>query len=256
MPGNSKPVLEQQLPDGLLVDRTWLKASGFGRPAVDYYLRSGALVAVARGIYRRPGPPLKWQHVVYSLQEMGYGFHVGGQTALEMQGMAHYLPVSGKSQIWLYGDGKMPAWVNRLEMSFNFQAGPTRLFGQLPQAALTTLPFGHWDWPLDCSRPELALLELLSVVKTADDFEPVDKIFESAATLRPNVLMQILVACSQIKTKRLFMWLAERHGHAWFQKLDMEKIDLGSGKRMLVKGGRLVPKYQITVPREMVDGSE
>lgn len=256
MAGSSKPVLEQLLPDGLLVDRKWLKANGFERPAVDYYLRAGVLVAVARGVYRRPGPPLKWQHVVYSLQEMGHGFHIGGLTALEMQGFAHYLPVSGKSRIWLYGNEKLPSWVNMLDMGCDFLAGKQSLFEQLPSALLTTLPFGHWDWPLNCARPELALLELLSTVNDADDFEPVDKIFESAATLSPNVLMQALVSCRQVKAKRLFMWLAERHGHAWFRKLDQAKMDLGSGKRMLVKGGRLVPKYQITVPREMVDGPE
>ena len=248
--------LEQILPDGMLVDRKWLKSHGFERPAIDYYIRSGSIVAVARGIYRRPGPPLKWQHVVYSLQVMGHGFHLGGQTALEMQGFAHYLPVSGAPRIWLYGNGKLPTWLNTLDMECHFLAGKARLFAALPSGLLTSLPFGHWDWPLSCSKPELALLELLSAVKDAGDFEPADKVFESAATLRPNVLMQALVACRQVKAKRMFMWMAERHDHAWFRKLDPEKIELGSGKRMLVKGGRLVPKYQITVPREMVDGFE
>jgi len=137
-----------------------------------------------------------------------------------------------------------------------FSLGKTHLFTQFPEAGLTTLPFGHWDWPLSCARPELALLEILAVVHTADDFEAVDKLFESATTLRPNVLMKLLMACGQVKAKRLFLWMAERHGHAWFHKLNTEMIQLGSGKRMLVKGGRLVPKYQITVPAEMIDGSE
>ena len=58
--------------------RAWLAVRGFKRPLVDYYLRSGALVPVARGAYRRPGPPLKWEHVVYSLQELGYASMWGG----------------------------------------------------------------------------------------------------------------------------------------------------------------------------------
>jgi len=252
----SRPVLDQVLPDGLLVDRKWLKDKGFKRPTVDYYLRSGAIAAVARGVYRRPGPPLKWQHVVYSLQVLGYAVHIGGRTAMELQGMAHYLPVRGMQHIWLYGTKKMPAWVNRLDMNCRFTLGSSHLLTQLPEAALTTLPFGHWDWPLHCARPELALLEILADVHTADDFEPVDKLFESATTLRPNVLMKVLMACNQVKAKRLFLWLADRHGHAWFKKLDTDNIDLGSGKRMLIKGGRLVPRYQITVPAEMIDGSE
>jgi hypothetical protein len=42
--------------------------------------------------------------------------------------------------------------------------------------------------------------------------------------------------------------LAEKHAHAWFKQLDLSKVSLGSGKRVLVPGGRLDPKYLITVP--------
>ncbi len=59
-----------------MVARSWLKARGFDRPRVDSYLRSEALRLVTRGTYRRPGPPLKWERIVYSLQELGYAVHV------------------------------------------------------------------------------------------------------------------------------------------------------------------------------------
>lgn len=76
MPPENTKNLEQCLPDGQVVSRTWLKERGFSRPRVDYALRAGKLVALSRGIYRRPGPPLKWEHVVFSLNEMGYDVHV------------------------------------------------------------------------------------------------------------------------------------------------------------------------------------
>lgn len=69
--------LEQTLPDGQLVNRAWLLAHGYNRPRVDYFLRANKLEAVNWGIYRRPGPPLKWEHIVYSLNEMGCAVHVG-----------------------------------------------------------------------------------------------------------------------------------------------------------------------------------
>lgn len=250
------PMLDKVLPDGLLVNRDWLYAKGFKRSAIDYYLRSGILVAAARGIYRRQGPPLKWQHVAYSLQVLGYGLHVGGRTALEVQGFAHDLPVRGVSVIWLYGAGRLPVWVNKVGSGYRFVQGKPSLFTQLPEDALTTLPFGHWDWPLRCAKPELALLEVLENVKTAADFEAVDHLFESASTLRPRVTMSLLMDCRQVKAKRLFLWFSERHGHAWFQKLDTGKLDLGSGKRQIIKNGSFVGRYQITVPREMASGSQ
>ncbi len=78
--------LDFELFEGLLVDRAWLKGRGIENTNVDYYLRSGKLEAVVHGIYRKPGPPLKWQNVVYSLTLLGYDVHVGHMTALTYHG--------------------------------------------------------------------------------------------------------------------------------------------------------------------------
>ena len=43
-----------------------------------------------------------------------------------------------------------------------------------------------------------------------------------------------------------------RHRHAWAKRIRKENIDLGKGKRMLVKGGKLDPTYQITVPEDLI----
>jgi len=48
--------------------------------------------------------------------------------------------------------------------------------------------------------------------------------------------------------KRLFLYLAEHIGHEWFNYLDISTIDLGKGKRSIIKNGCLDPKYQITIP--------
>jgi hypothetical protein len=74
--------------------------------------------------------------------------------------------------------------------------------------------------------------------------------------LRPRIVMELLKTCSHVRTKRLFLWFAERHSHGWFRKLDVDQVDLGSGKRAVVKKGALDSKYLITVPREMVYGQE
>ena len=57
--------------------------------------------AVAREAYRRSGTPLKWEHIVYSLQELGLAVHVGGRSALELLGYAYYLPIQGIKRIHL-----------------------------------------------------------------------------------------------------------------------------------------------------------
>jgi len=255
MASKSKNNLEQYLPEGQLVNRAWLKARGFSRPRVDYALRAEKLKPVVRGVYRRPGPPLKWEHVVYSLNEMGCDVHVGGRSALELQGLAHYLPAGEVQRIDLYSSVRIPAWVADFPAKFRFDIHTQNRFNPLPEAAVHVKLFGAWDWPVPYSTPELALLELLTGVRDEADFSVADKFFEAAVNLRPDLLYALLRACTQVKAKRLFLWFSDRHGHAWRQALETDHIDLGRGKRMLIKGGAYNAAYQITVPREMAHGS-
>jgi len=251
-----KKPLEQCLPEGQIVNRAWLKAQGFSRAQVDYYLRAGKLEAVAQGVYRRPGPPLKWEHVVYSLNEMGCHLRVGGRSALEMQGLAHYLPAGHLKRINLHGPAKVPGWVSKFPGPFRFEVYNRQLFVSLPEEAQISKPFGFWDWPIPYSTAELAMLELLAGIRDKAGFSVADKFFEAAVNFRPGVLQILLRACINVKAKRLFFWFADRHNHAWRQALETKEIDLGKGKRMIFKGGAFDALYLITVPREMVSGSE
>lgn len=241
------------LPDGLVVGRSWLQAKGFTRSSIDYFIRSGKLANVGRGAYRRPGPPLKWQHFAYSLQELGYTSHIGGRSALDLQGFAHYLPLGGIQTIGLYGLNKLPNWLAEAQAIPRFKAFGMAGFNTLPDAAITTQPFGHWDWLLRFATPELALFELLAQVKDEADFSLLDKYFESSPTLRPNLLNALLQACGSIKSKRLFLWFAARHQHPWYGSINTGGIGLGSGKRMIITGGALDKTYHITVPRKMAE---
>ncbi len=247
---------ELSLPDGLVVDRPWLQRKGFTRSSIDYFIRSGKFQSVGRGAYRRPGPPLKWQHFVYSLQEQGYPIHVGGRSALDLQGFAHYLPLGGIQTIDLYGISKLPTWLQEVQTTPHFKAGGTAAFSHLPEQALTTQPFGHWDWLLHFSTPELALFELLAQVRDEADFSLLDKYFESSPTLRPDLLNALLQTCGSIKAKRLFLWFATRHQHPWYASLVTDRVSLGSGKRMIIAGGVLDKTYQITVPRRMIEDQD
>jgi len=248
--------LAETLPEGQLANRAWLKARGVARPRVDYYLRTGALEAVARGVYRRPGPPLKWEHVAYSLQKLGYDVHVGGRSALELQGLAHYVAMQNRTRIDLFSPAKLPSWLAKLDLPYKLVEHRLKLFDQVPAQALTTIPFGHWDWPIRYATWELAFLELVAEVGSTADFDYADKLFEGASVMRPWLIQKLLTACRNIKAKRLFLWFARRHNHPWFAKLETEAVDLGRGKRMLVKGGALDREFQITVPREMADDGE
>jgi hypothetical protein len=143
----------------------------------------------------------------------------------------------------------------KLFKSEEILAGPSKKGEVTPeQASFIQLPWGHWNWPLTVATPERAILELLDEVPNRETFHQADVLMEGLRNLSPRKLQTLLIDCRNIKVKRLFLWFAERHNHAWLPKLDRSSIELGKGKRMLVRGGKLDTKYNITVP-ENLDGS-
>ncbi|MEW5895522.1 MAG: type IV toxin-antitoxin system AbiEi family antitoxin domain-containing protein [Candidatus Omnitrophota bacterium] len=247
----------EQVPDGVVVDRLWLKAKGIDASLVDYYLRKGYLVQVARGAYRRPGDPFKWQHLVYSLQFLGWQVYVGGRTALEVKGKAHYLPLGKENKIHLYREGKLPPWLFKTDVDAKFVEHNQTLFkNEGKEEGMSEILFGSWDWKIRTSSPERALFEMMAEVPKKESFHMVDVVMEGATTLRADLINDLLLYCTNIKVKRLFLWFAEKHNHKWFERLKTENVDLGKGKREILKGGKLDPKYLITVPRETDDRQE
>jgi len=45
--------------------------------------------------------------------------------------------------------------------------------------------------------------------------------------------------------------MGEKSQLQWIGKIDKDKLNLGSGKRSIVKGGKLNQRYQITVPEDL-----
>ena len=107
--------------------------------------------------------------------------------------------------------------------------------------------------PLIVSTPVRAALEHLDDIPRRERFDDVGYILEKLAWLDPKEIEELLYQCRSVKVKRLFLWFAERHQQLWLGKIDLKKIDLGRGKRVLVdQDGCLDPKYQITFPKYML----
>jgi Transcriptional regulator, AbiEi antitoxin, Type IV TA system/Transcriptional regulator, AbiEi antitoxin N-terminal domain len=249
--------LERDLPEGLIVDAAWLTARGYSPSLRNQYVASGWLEKPAHTVYRRPRGTIGWEAVIISLQMLMHErLVVGGRTALELQGYSHYL-AKAFSEIHLYGPKRPPAWLDVLKLDTRFVAhNSARLFperaGDFPSPDDTvSLPWGQWKWPLVVSCPERAVLELLDELPARETFHQVDKLFEGLTALSPRRLQPLLESCRSVKVKRLFFFFADRHGHAWLKRLDKSAINLGSGKRKLVDGGKLDPTYQITVPEDL-----
>lgn len=267
--------LERALPEGLLVDAAWLEKQGYYTSLRTKYVASGWLVQPARGVFRRPRGFLTWQQVVISLQALlEVPLVVGGRTALELQGFAHYLP-QDQREVHLYGPAPLPAWVNKLGLKEQFVVhNNARLFHNDPvtrgltslsvdlttgastsndpmQTGITSQPWGQWGWPLTLATPERAIFELLDEIPARESFHQADMLMGGLTRLSPRRLQKLLADCRSVKVKRLFLFFADRHKHAWLKHIDRSAVDLGTGNRMLVRGGKLDRTYQITVPGDL-----
>ena len=47
--------------------------------------------------------------------------------------------------------------------------------------------------------------------------------------------------------------MSEKANHQWLQFLKTDKIDLGSGDRMITESGAYSSKYKITIPKELAE---
>ena len=113
-------LLEKQLPEGLLVTSSWLIRHGYSRQLLNHYVGAGWLRQPTRGVYQRPRGSLSWQQVAISLQTiLKEPLVIGGRTALEIQGYAHYLRQTMK-EVYLYGPEPSPHWLDKLPAKVRF----------------------------------------------------------------------------------------------------------------------------------------
>ena len=227
----------------------WLEAQGAYQQLVHEYEKSGWLQRIGQGAYVRAGDSIEWSGGLHALQEhMKLSVHVGAKTALQMQGYAHFLPMGKGGAVSLFGSPgtRLPAWFRQYDWGTEVRYTTTKLFAEDLNAALTNKELA--TYAITVSAPERAIMEVLYLVPAEESFEEGGLLMESLTTLRPHLVQSLLEQCRSVKVKRLFMFLAESHNHAWISKLDLSTVNFGKGKRMIVKGGRLNTKYNITVP--------
>lgn len=248
--GSKRQKLNQRLnaaPTGAVLTSAWLKRQGISSRLADYYARSGWLHRIGDGAFTAQPEAPAWLGAVFGLQQKSKSFHPGGRTALELSGLAHFLPLGEAYPVYLFSrtSDRLPAWFKQLPWAGRVQHVSTNF---LPQE-LGLREHREEGFSVTVSAPERAALEFLQHLALDDSgFEHANLVFEGLGTLRPDLVLSLLEACSSVKVKRLFLHLSEKHAHVWFKQLDLAKVSLGSGKRVLFAGGRLDSKYLIIVP--------
>ena len=227
---------------------SYLDALGFKRDLLVRYKNSGWLEPFGRGAYMRSGDKVDWLGALYALQtQLALPVHAGGKTALELKGYAHYLKAK-KNRIFLYGPRGLilPAWFTDDRLDVRLVITRTNLFPL--DFAEGFAEIKEKDFFVRISSPERAAMEMLHLVPKKVGFDEAKLIMGNLVALRPDVVQESLSICRSVKVKRLFLYMADSHEHPWLSNVDVSKIDLGKGKRMIIPNGRYDAKYKITVP--------
>mgnify|MGYP005865560261 CR=1 FL=1 len=238
-------------PSGIVLTSTWLKDQGYSLELQKQYRKSKWFEAIGTGAMIRHGDKVDYLGGVLALQnQLGLSIHPAAKTALAIQGKAHYLEFSNL-QVQLFGSRKdtLPLWFKNRDWGVNVEC---KLTSFLPPK-LGLVEIEHKTFTILVSSPAKAIMECLYLAPRAQSLLETYQLMEGLNNLRPKTVQTLLEACSSIKVKRLFLFMADKAGHDWLNYLQLENVDLGSGKRALVSDGVYISKYQISIPKELAE---
>lgn len=239
------------LKPGRVVTASWLEEFGISRNLQKYYIESGWLEVLGRGAYKKPGDYIEWHGALQAIQEqVNTKVHVGGLTALSLQGFSHYFRMSNEA-IYLFSPRKqkLPKWFTDYNWKVEIEHKESNF---LPvELGIKTIEIKQNS--VLTSLPERAILECLYLSPHKMDLVECYHLFEGLVNLKPKLVTELLSNCSSVKVKRLFLYMADKVNHQWFQFLNLDNVDIGTGNRILVDKGVYQAKYLISVPKELAE---
>lgn len=241
--------LVMEWPNGTVRLTSYLRKFGYPKDLVKKYVNSGWLESLGYGAFKLAGDSTGWEGALFALQsQKKLTIHAGGKTAFQLKGYAHYLSPK-RSTIFLFGSPqeRLPKWFTRQDWYETINYTATNSLDYSNKIYFSEFKVNSVN--IRISSLELAALELLYLVPQQQSFDESSKLIEGLTTLRPKLLQPLLEKCNSVKVKRLFLFMAERYQHPWFKELNLKRINLGKGKRVIVKNGIFDKKYNITVTK-------
>jgi hypothetical protein len=239
--------LLSQKPETLFTS-IWLHKLDYSPKLINRYCQEGWLSALARGIYIHSGDKLSWSAALQALQtQLHIPFHLGGRSALKVQGIYHYARVFFDLMLCSTQPARLPSW-------FYPTVSETYPTTTVAYSWLTDPSRGLTDYTDDngisvtASLPERAMLEVCALVGRRYGYDETAFLMESMPKIDITLMQALLESCTHIRAKRLLLHYAYECEHRWFDMLDLDRIHLGSGRRRLKGATRFCSKFQLHVP--------
>lgn len=241
--------LLQLQPPGVVLTSSWLKKQGYSSELLRKYRNNHWLTKIGNGAMIRSKDAIDYLGAICALQQqLNLNVHPAAKTALSLLGKTHYLELSA-AKVFLFGKSNetLPTWFNNQK----WEVEVTYVTSSFLPAKKGLVEYEHKSFKIKIASAARAMMECLYLVPQEQDFLECFQIMQGLTNLAPNTTQDLLETCTSVKVKRLFLYLAEKSGHVWFNRLDINRIDLGRGNRSLLSNGVYISKYKITVPKIM-----
>jgi hypothetical protein len=243
--------LTQMLPRGQVLLASWLVTRGYSFELQQRYRKSGWLKSIGKNAMLKSEDPFMLAGALSALQNMeNRNIHIGGRSALELQGFAHYLQINSYETTLFENDkSNLPFWFYNNDWNVKTTLFRMSLF---ENEMLGIKDFKDGELTIKISNADRAIMECLALCPTRFPLSEAFELMEGLNALRPAKVQELLENCKSVKVKRLFLYFSEKAGHGWFKYLDTAKINLGVGNRSLTESGVLVSKYKLVLPKELI----
>lgn len=239
-----KNILES-IPKGGVLLGAWMTRQGLSRTEQVSYVRSGWLERIDRGVYKIADSEVKIYPALVSLSmQSDFQYHIGAFTALDLKGFSHFGQL-GRPKVFVYAPKKKPDWISDYDNEIELVSKTNNKYEEIGITEYETDGL-----TLRISSPERAFFECLDMIPLEANPMDLYYIMEMLTTLRPRMLMRLLEH-SSIKSRRLFLYMAKKASHPWYDNLELSRVNLGNGDRSISVGGVYDSEYKIVIPKEL-----
>lgn len=243
--------LLESWPPGTVTTTKWLTKSGFSRQLISAYKTGGWVKPFGPGAFFKPQDTIEWYGALHALQfQLGLDIHVGGKTALELQGLAHNIPMGYQTIDLLVAPRTLiPQWFSGHQWTEHVRITENSVLPS--KIEIDEIAVGSFN--IRVSSRERAALELLCLTPRFYIFEETRIFMESLGTLRPDILSKLLAKCTSEKAKRLLFYFGDQQDHAWRSKINEKKCKIGDSLlKIASQNGKYHAKYNLFLPKEYV----
>ena len=227
--------LQATLPRGAPFDLALLESFGVSPQLAARYVESGWLVRLGHGAYAYPNDTFDAKGALLFMQRRVASLHIGGKSALVLQGVRHNLGLRDTLVLWGETRFVLPSWFTE---RFPARYVNAHLFdwpdSKLAEKTLHTPP--GQPQGLRVAVPERATLELLYEAGTRESLEEARNLFDGLRSPRKEVLGRLLSCCTSVKAVRLFLTWARETGVVDVDGLLQQyPVRTGSDKRWMTR---------------------